>query len=67
LNRIYTIKAADLAMGCGRCCDRHGLHDLAVEAFEEAARLYRVAWLSLMARAAKRCIVAVVKRPEVTT
>jgi hypothetical protein len=59
VNRIHTIEAADLAFICGRERARQSLADLAIEAFTDAARLYRVAGLSLMAAKAHRCIAAV--------
>ncbi len=58
MNRIHTIEAADVAFLCGRLRARQSFATLAIEAFNEAARLYRVAGLSLMAAKAERHIIA---------
>ena len=77
LRRVEMIEAAGLSMVCGRARARaYGRTNdesyvaLAVEAYQDAARLYRAAGLSVMADRAERCIVAVmamVERPAVTT
>lgn len=58
MNRVYVIEAADLSFLIGRVRVRQSLPDLAIEAFADAVRLYRVAGLSLMADKAERHIIA---------
>lgn len=60
MNRIHAIEVADLSFLIGRIRARQAIFDLAIEAFTDAARLYRVAGLSLMAAKVERCIIATV-------
>ncbi len=61
MNRIHTIEAADVAFLCGRLRARQSFPTLAIEAFAEAARLYRIAGLSLMANEAEQAAATLVE------